>query len=465
MLRLPPRWAHVALLFLCACFLAAAPGEERTALDEYIAAPDPSYSYHLVSQTKSEGITTYVLEMTSQTWLTTKEVDQPVWKHWVLIIKPDEVKTSTGLLYISGGGNGGDPPTKADGLMEPIAKATHSVVTELKMVPNQPLVFAGETQGRKEDSLIAYSWDKFLHTGDKKWPARLPMTKSAVRAMDTVTAFCGSAEGGNVKVDQFVVCGGSKRGWTTWTTAAVDKRVVAIVPFVIDMLNIEPSFVHHWEAYGFWAPSVGDYVQMKLMDWNGTPEYRALMKIEEPYQYRGRLTMPKYIVNATGDQFFLPDSSQFYYNDLLGQKHLRYVPNADHSLKDSDAPFSLLAYYGAILNHTKLPEYSWTVEKDDSLHVRSDQQPKEVKLWYATNPEARDFRVEKVGRIWKSEPLSAESDGSYIGKVSKPEKGFTAFMVEMTYPNGSAPPLKFTTQVKVVPDVLPFKYTPAKVPR
>jgi len=40
-------------------------------------------------------------------------------------------------------------------------------------------------------------------------------------------------------------------GLTTWTTAAVDKRVIAIVPFVIDMLNIEPSFVHHWEAYGF----------------------------------------------------------------------------------------------------------------------------------------------------------------------------------------------------------------------
>ena len=103
----------------------------------------------------------------------------------------------------------------------------------------------GETKGRTEDALIAYTWDKFLRTGDSRWPARLPMTKAAVRAMDTVTAFCGSPEGGKIKVDGFVVAGGSKRGWTTWTTAAVDKRVVAIIPCVIDLLNIEPSMLHH----------------------------------------------------------------------------------------------------------------------------------------------------------------------------------------------------------------------------
>jgi PhoPQ-activated pathogenicity-related protein len=465
MLRTPARWAHAVLLLGCALLMAAAPGEERTALDEYVAKPDPSYSYQLVRTIKGEGLTTYVLEMTSQTWLTTKEVDRPVWKHWMIVAKPDEVTSSKGLLYISGGGNGGGVPDKADPMMTQIAKATSSVTTELKMIPNQPLVFAGETQGRKEDSMIAYTWDKYLRTGDTKWPARLPMTKAAVRALDTITSFCASDECGKIKVDEFVVCGGSKRGWTTWTTAAVDRRVVAIVPFVIDMLNVEPSFVHHWEAYGFWAPAVGDYVDMKLMDWNGSKEYRALMKIEEPYEYRGRLTLPKFIVNATGDQFFLPDSSQFYFNDLVGPKYLRYVPNADHSLGGTDAPFTLLAYYGAVLNDTKLPEYSWTVAKDDALHVRSADKPSAVKLWYATNPDARDFRVETLGRVWKSESLSGEGDGLYIGKVEKPQKGYTAFMVELTYPNGPAPPLKFTTQVKVVPDVLPFKYAQPQAPR
>ena len=49
-------------------------------------------------------------------------------------------------------------------------------------------------------------------------------------------------DAGGVKVDKFVVSGGSKRGWTTWTTAAVDRRVVAIMPAVIDLLNLEKSF-------------------------------------------------------------------------------------------------------------------------------------------------------------------------------------------------------------------------------
>ena len=95
---------------------------------------------------------------------------------------------------------------------------------------------------------------------------------------------------------------------------------------------------------------------MKIMDWNGTPQYKALMKIEEPFEYRSRLTMPKFIVNATGDQFFLPDSSQFYFDELPGEKYLRYVPNADHSLKGTDAPFTLLAYYNAVLNNTQAAE-------------------------------------------------------------------------------------------------------------
>jgi PhoPQ-activated pathogenicity-related protein len=47
---------------------------------------------------------------------------------------------------------------------------------------------------------------------------------------------------------------------------------------VIDLLNIEPSFIHHWRAYGFWAPAIQDYLDKDIMDWGGTKEYKALMK-------------------------------------------------------------------------------------------------------------------------------------------------------------------------------------------
>jgi PhoPQ-activated pathogenicity-related protein len=457
MSRLSPL-ARCAALFACLVFVASARGEDRTALDEYVAKPDACYRYELIKTVPGKGYTTYVLEMVSQTWLTTAEVDKPEWKHWMVMVKPDKVETTTGLLVIGGGGNGGEPPQGSDALTAQLAIGSKSVVTELKMVPNQPLVFNGETRQRKEDSLIAYTWDKYLRTGDAKWPARLPMTKSAVRALDTITAFCASEAGGKVTVDKFVVAGGSKRGWTTWTTAAVDKRVVGIAPIVIDMLNIEPSFQHHWRAYGFWAPAVGDYVEKKIMDWSGSPQYKALMKIEEPYQYRHRFTMPKYIINATGDQFFLPTSSQFYYADLPEPKILRYVPNADHSLKGTDVPMTLLSFYNLVIKGQPLPKYSWKSEADGTLRVTAETKPSEVKLWYATNPKARDFRVDKIGRVWESKKLEPESDGTYVGRMDEPAEGYTAFMVELTYANEGSPNLKVTTQVNVVPDVLPFEY-------
>lgn len=448
------------LVFLSLTLLLAGRthADYRTALDKYIAAPDPNYGFQLVNTVKGEGYTTFILQMTSQAWLTTNEVDRPIWKHWLVLVKPHTVTASKSLLFISGGGNDRPAPQSADAHIIKTAVATESIVTELRMVPNQPLTFAGETQGRHEDALIAYTWDKYLRTGDERWPARLPMTKSAVRAMDTVSAFCASPEGGKVKVDGFVVAGGSKRGWTTWTTAAVDKRVVAIIPIVIDMLNIEPSFKHHWEAYGFYAPAVGDYEALKIMDWTGTPEYHALMKIEEPYEYRDRFTMPKFIINATGDQFFLPDSAQFYFKDLIGPKYLRYVPNADHSLKGSDAWETLVSCYHAILNNKPLPRFTWTLEKDGSIRVETTDKPSEVKLWQATNSKARDFRVETLGPVWQSQPLTRQEGGVYVGKVSEPEKGWTAFFVELTYPATNAAPFKFTTQVHVVPDVVPYKF-------
>jgi len=450
-----------ASLVASALAFSVVAAQHQTALDKYVAAPDPNYKWELVNTIPGDGYTTYVIDLTSQQYLTSAEVDHPTWKHWLIVVKPDTVKSDIGFLFVTGGHIGGKPPAAPDPMLTDLAKATGSVASMLQDVPNEPVTFAGETKSRSEDAIIAYTWDKYMRTGDEKWPLRLPMTKSAVRAMDTVTAFCHSDKAGKVNVEKFYVAGGSKRGWTTWTTAAVDKRVIAITPFVIDLLNIEKSFEHHYRAYGFWAPAIKDYEVMHIMDWSGTPQYRALMQIEEPYSYRDRLTMPKFIINDTGDQFFLPDSSQFYFDDLKGEKHLRYVPNTDHSLKGSDARESMQAFYEMVLSGTPRPKYSWKFEKDGSVRVQTMTKPTEVKLWQATDPDARDFRLEKVGAIWTSAPLEEKDRGLYVAKVEKPPKGWTAFFVEMTFPGIGKYPLKITSGVRVVPDTLPFAM-PAK---
>jgi PhoPQ-activated pathogenicity-related protein len=444
---------RIRLLGVLAAFttLTLAAASKETALDRYVHAPDASYKWELVNTIPGEGFKAYVLDLTSQTWKPPIEPDRTVWKHWLTIVVPDKVEYTTGFLYITGGNNNNKAPEKADQMIVDIATTTNSVVAQLNMVPNQPLNFPdAKTKDLTEDAFIAYTWDKFLRTGDEMWPARLPMTKSAVKAMDAVTEFMKQ------KVTTFMVAGGSKRGWTTWTTAAVDKRVVAIAPMVIDLLNNEKSFEHHYRAYGFYSPAVKDYENLDIMKWNGTPQMKALMKIEEPYEYRDRLTMPKYIVNAAGDQYFLPDSSRFYFDDLKGEKYLRYVQNTDHSLKNSDARDGLIAFYDAFLKKQARPKFFWKFEDDGSIKVTTVTKPSEVKLWQANNPEKRDFRLMSIGPAYKSTVLTEQKDGVYIGKVEKPEKGYTAYFIELTFPGGTKYSMKFSTAVRVNPDTLPF---------
>jgi PhoPQ-activated pathogenicity-related protein len=171
--------------------------------------------------------------------------------------------------------------------------------------------------------------------------------------------------------------------------------------------------------------------------------------------------MPKFMINASGDQFFLPDGSQFYYNDLPEEKHLRYVPNAKHNLAGSDAVESELAFYQAIVAGTPRPRFTWKKQADGSLVINVADKPREVRLWQATNPAARDFRVDTIGTAYHDTLLAPEKSGTYIGKVAKPEKGYTAFFVELLYPGPAGHPFKFTTEVSVVPDTLPYRWEDA----
>ena len=236
---------------------------------------------------------------------------------------------------------------------------------------------------------------------------------------------------------------------------------MAIAPIVIDMLNIVPSFKHHWEAYGFYAPAVGNYVEHGIMDWQDTDEYQKLIEIVEPYEYRDQLTLPKLMINATGDQFFLPDSHRFYFDELKGPKYIRYVPNADHGLHDTDAIETLAAWQYAISNDKQLPRFDWKVDwAHGAISMQLKDQPAKILLWQATNPEARDFRLETLGKVWTSRELKADSKGTITVNVPKPDQGWTAFLVELTYKiDGSPTPLKPTSGVAVVPDVLPFAGT------
>lgn len=455
--------------------VAALDVPESQVLDNFVRSCDPNIAY-TASSTVTNGlfgvnVTTLTLE--SGAWRSMVDVDKTQWTHTVTLIEPPVRTSDKALLFITGGSTGSTPDPSIAGILAPFALSTGSTIALIQAVPNQPLIFTGETKTRSEDAILAFSYDKYMDgfdagKADMAWPALLPMTRAAVAAMDAAQDFV-AVRGTGPMINKFVVSGASKRGWTTWLTAVTDPRVSAIMPIVIDVLNMAEQMQHHFSAYGFFSNAIKDYVDLDIFGRFGQPEGDSLLAIVDPYSYLDRLTMPKFVMNATGDQFFLPDSTQFYWDELLGDNRLNYTPNVDHGLTngttlDQSTVNALLAYYIAHVQGVAVPSYNWTISPDNRITVTTATQPSSVKLWSATNPVARDFRLETIGAAWNPTNLSAEPNTSftYVGEVPVPAQGWTAFYIQLTWPGpdtgafGEPINYTFSTQIKVVPDVLPF---------
>jgi PhoPQ-activated pathogenicity-related protein len=135
--------------------------------------------------------------------------------------------------------------------------------------------------------------------------------------------------------------------------------------------------------------------------------------------------MPKLVLNSAGGQFFLPDSSQLYFTDLLGPKKLRYTLNTDHSqaqdLRSITQP--TVSWLSDVLDDKPGPQFSWTLEPNGSIRAQTFTKPKRVRLWQATNPKTRDFRLESIGAVWTSSNLSDTGNGVYVGYVPPSDAG------------------------------------------
>ncbi len=430
-------------------------------LDRYTAQRDESFSFELVKTYDDRpGFVGYAVKLVSQTWRSADEVSHPQWTHMLQIVRPERVTHDTALLLIAGGRRMEQAPQQIEEALYMMAQLTQSVVVAVPNVPNQPLELNGDGEKRYEDDLLAETWMQAFAAGDMSWVVHLAMVESAVAAMDAAQQFLASEAGGEVAIERFVVSGGSKRGWTTWLTGAVDERVVAIVPIVIDAINLPAMMRHHWGAYGFWAPAIGDYASRSLYRMLESPQSYALRSIVDPYLYRNRYDMPKFLLNSAGDQYFLPDTTRYYLHDFPGLTRLRVVPNTNHSLsRHIDAVQSALGFYVAVVHGREIPSLreAYDTAEPGVLRIQPSAQPYEVTLWQAYNAAARDFRQEEVGNIWESTPLEADAGGAYTACVEVPERGYRAFFIEARFRlEGQDLPLTFTTQVQVVPDVLPF---------
>ncbi|HWX18365.1 MAG TPA: PhoPQ-activated protein PqaA family protein [Candidatus Binatia bacterium] len=405
-------------------------------LAAYVDAADDSFAWKQIERRTVEGLTATRLELTSQTWRGN------VWRHQILVVRPPEIRhPDIAFLFITGDGD----VEKQFSLLRTLALRGGALAAAINRVPNQPLY-----DGRKEDALIAYTFDQYVKTGDPTWPLLFPMAKSAVRGMDAVQAFAGKEFA--QKPARFVVSGASKRGWTTWLSAAVDPRVKAIAPMVIDMLNMKTQA--HWteQMYGRQSEQVRDYTDLNLIARMDEPRMVELRQWVDPYSYRTRYKIPKLLLLGTNDPYWVVDSLRNYWADLPEPKLVFQTPNAGHDLAGGhQATQTLAAFFQMIADGQQLPQMTWQFHPDSTnsvtLEATVNPPAKSFRLWTADSRE-RDFRKAR----WSSVELHSDSGTHVLGNVQTPPEGFRACLLEAELATATGQTYKLSTEARVTPD-------------
>ena len=226
---------------------------------------------------------------------------------------------------------------------------------------------------------------------------------------------------------------------------------------MFDVLNLDEEMEHHYGFYGFFDQALDPYVAFLIPQEVFTDAGRQLGKVVDPYTYltNGRFNIPKLELNSSGDEFFVPDSAQFYFDDLPGtSNYLRYIPNTGHGLNTTDTANSTATFYNAVINNLPLPQFSWTVQQDGQLRVQTVDTPTNVVVWQGTNPTTRDFRNSVAHITYTSSTLSSSGGGVYLTNIATPANGATAFFVQLTFTSPiSGNPYIFTTQIQVLSNI------------
>lgn len=317
---------------------------QNTPLELFLDKNDGRFAVSAGASETTDLGTRYDIRLVSQRWQDT------VWQHDIELLVPtkNDFPDKT-LLVITGDRGSNDRDLQAAWKIATLGRLSVAI---LYNVPNQPIFEL------REDDLIAYTFGEFLKTENDNWPLLFPMTKSAAKAMDAITAF--SERKLETKIEQFVVTGASKRGWTTYLIGAADKRVIGIAPMVFDFLDFPKQLEHQAEMWGRYSPMLGPYTSRGLPDLVNSPAAERLLDRVDPFRYIASLRIPKMIILGANDPYWTIDAIKIYWGKLPGSKAVLYVPNADHSINDETRVHGTLAAFSRIVMAGRsLPNFTW----------------------------------------------------------------------------------------------------------
>jgi PhoPQ-activated pathogenicity-related protein len=452
--RRPHDWLGIAAALVCTpAFAQVRAPEPAAALAAYVNKADESFSWRVQRRYRRSDAEILALQLVSQTW-------QGIpWKHQLFVVRPRRVTDDAHGVLIIGGGRWRDEYATATAeaalpegaeLFVAIARRLRAPVVVLGQVPFQPLF------DLSEDRLIAYTFERYLATGDTEWPLLLPMVKSVVRAFDASSG--ASEREWGAPLERFTVLGGSKRGWTAWLVASIDERVTALAPIVIDALNMERHFPHQTEVWGSPSEEIRPYTDLGLDVVLGSKQGADLRAIVDPFSYRASIRQPKLVMLATNDTYFPVDSANLYFDELREPRYLLYLPNEPHSIRHyGPVVRSLRALHAAAAGGPPLPRVAWELDWGDAavaLCVRSEPKARQWRVWKAVSPE-RDLRGAQWQVVAESRRAPARFD------LARPQTGYVAFFGEATFGGGPRSfPLSTNLAVLAAPSERSYGTTP-----
>jgi PhoPQ-activated pathogenicity-related protein len=188
---------------------------------------------------------------------------------------------------------------------------------------------------------------------------------------------------------------------------------------------------HQRATWGEVSDEIRDYAALDLPTRLKTPRGQDLLAMVDPISNRQQLTRPKMILLSTNDPYWPLDALKLYWSELPAPKHVLYVPNQGHGLRDAERVIggvSAVHRYAAAGKPMPKTEWVFTSAADQlKIQVKSDRQARKVLVWSAQSP-TKDFREAK----WTAHQCTQGNDG-YACSAARGAEGYTAAFAETSF--------------------------------
>lgn len=403
-------------------------------VQQYVQRSDPSYAWQdtglrlsgvdIATRVRWRG---YVLNMTSQQWLSPEEVDFPLWWHLLIVVVPERLerpdwaslalefgftKSDGSLVRIDNRrANSWELDTIEDSITidstnlsdkraeltmvaaraASVAAQTRALGAVLLNLPNAYETFEADPQHKRRamDSLRSFAYGSFLqHRSEPERMVDLPMVKAVVKALDTITAFTSSEAVSSEPARRFGVIGASKLGLTTWMAAAADARIEAIAPLAMHAAfedtappDDEAAMLSHMyphkpglEKMLAAAQVFSSYGEVFEVMKNEPQAYQEFAAVVDPTRWADRLQVPMLWAMSANDEV-LPctslDAPRRHLRQFEERASFLQVANCEHGEVINCALPSIVALFrGVLLRAGRPPRLDGVLDDAaDTVHL------------------------------------------------------------------------------------------------